>query len=239
MSHDGHMIERFHAVHPAVTAALGPALGLDEAVLSEVLSAFEVRHLDRHDRLFEQGEPGRSLCLVQEGSLKLTRTTATGRPNILAVLGPGDTVGEMSLLDGSDRHGTVTALTASVVLELSQARFDRWLIEQPAAAPLLLRHLGRRLRASNDVISDLVFADVPTRVARLILKLAEQFGVEDDRRVVVVEHQLTQEELAQLVGSARETVNKALSNLAGRGWIELGRRSIAILDGDRLRRFAR
>lgn len=233
------MIERFHDVHPAVSAALSPVLGMDEEALADVLAAFEVRHLHRQERLFDQGEPGRSLCLVREGSLKLTRTTASGRPSILAVLGPGDTVGEMSLLDGSDRTATATALTPSVVLELSQARFDRWLADQPAAAPLLLRHLGRRLRASNDVISDLVFADVPTRVARLVLKLAEQFGLEDDRGVVVVEHQLTQEELAQLVGSARETVNKALSSFAGRGWIELGRRSIAILDGERLRRFAR
>ncbi|MBC9732837.1 Crp/Fnr family transcriptional regulator [Nocardioides marmotae] len=231
------VIERFHSARPAPSAP-GHLLDLDDPVLREVLAAFETRRLDPNERLFEQGEPGRSLCLVQEGSLKLTRTTAAGRANLLAVLGPGDTVGEMSLLDGNERHGTVTALAPSVVLELSQARFDRWLLEQPAAAPLLLQHLSRRLRTSNDVIADLVFADVPTRVARLVLKLADQLGARDERDIVVVEHQLTQEELAQLVGAARETVNKALSNFARRGWLELGRRSLTVLDVDRLRRFA-
>jgi CRP/FNR family transcriptional regulator len=102
----------------------------------------------------------------------------------------------------------------------------------------MLQALARRLRRANDVTADLVFTDVPGRVAKNLLDLADRFG-EQDRDGLHVHHDLTQEELAQLVGASRETVNKALADFAARGWLQISARSVLILDIERLRRRAR
>jgi CRP/FNR family cyclic AMP-dependent transcriptional regulator len=102
----------------------------------------------------------------------------------------------------------------------------------------MLQALAKRLRRANDVVADLVFTDVPGRVAKNLLDLAARFG-EQDGDGLHVHHDLTQEELAQLVGASRETVNKALADFAARGWLQISARSVLILDTERLRRRAR
>lgn len=108
-----------------------------------------------------------------------------------------------------------------------------WLTGRPEVSRALLGQLASRLRRANDVVSDLVFSDVPGRVAKQLLELADRFGEERDGRLVV-RHELTQEELAQLVGASRETVNKALADFATRGWLRLEPRAVVILDKGRL-----
>src|SRR5580698_10252484 len=102
----------------------------------------------------------------------------------------------------------------------------------------MLRALAQRLRRANDVTADLVFTDVPGRVAKNLLDLADRFGTQEPDGLHV-HHDLTQEELAQLVGASRETVNKALADFAARGWLQISARSVLILDADRLRKRAR
>lgn len=221
-----------------LSAALHDFAGSDPAAAEELLTLMTRVHLDRGAVLFTQGDPGASMYVVARGSLKVTRADAQDRPTILAVLGTGDVFGEMSLLDDSDRDATVTATGPTTLLELSRARFDEELGRRPDLVRALLGHLARRLRSSNDTVSDLVFADVPARVARMVLRLGERFGEPTEDGRLVVEHQLTQAELAQLVGSARETVNKALARFQSRGWIEVQQRVITIRDQDRLRAFA-
>nr|WP_276511389.1 helix-turn-helix domain-containing protein [Candidatus Frankia nodulisporulans] len=108
---------------------------------------------------------------------------------------------------------------------------------------MLLRVLARRLRRTNDSVADMVFTDVPGRVAKALLDLAERFGEPaqpgNEAAGVRVEHGLTQEELAQLVGASRETVNKALADFATRGWLRLDSRAVVLLDRERLSRRAR
>ena len=107
------------------------------------------------------------------------------------------------------------------------------LVNRPEVAEKLLQALAQRLRRSNEVLADLVFADVPGRVAKAIIGLGERFGVQKDEGLFV-NHDLTQEELAQLVGASRETVNKALADFASRGWVRLEPRSVVVLDYERL-----
>jgi CRP-like cAMP-binding protein len=102
----------------------------------------------------------------------------------------------------------------------------------------LLAALARRLRRTNEALADLVFSDVPGRVAKALLELGSKFG-EDTPEGLLVHHELTQEELAQLVGASRETVNKALADFSQRGWIRIEQRSVTLLDVDRLDRRAR
>ena len=108
----------------------------------------------------------------------------------------------------------------------------------PEIAEQLLRVLARRLRRTNDTLADLIFTDVPGRVAKELLQLAQRFGSREGGGLRVT-HDLTQEELAQLVGASRETVNKALADFAHRGWLRLEGKTVVILDPERLRRRAR
>src|SRR5699024_5332857 len=104
---------------------------------------------------------------------------------------------------------------------------------QKAIAQQLLRVLARRLRRTNASLADLIFTDVPGRVAKTLLQLANRFGVQEGGSLRV-NHDLTQEEIAQLVGASRETVNKALATFAHRGWIRLEGKSVVIVDTEHL-----
>jgi CRP/FNR family transcriptional regulator, cyclic AMP receptor protein len=146
--------------------------------------------------------------------------------------------GELSLFDPRPRTSTASAVTEVTVAALGDEALRPWLMERPEVSMHMLRALARRLRRANDVTADLVFTDVPGRVAKNLLDLAERFG-EQDNAGLHVHHDLTQEELAQLVGASRETVNKALADFAARGWLQISARSVLILDPERLRRRAR
>ena len=194
--------------------------------------------LGRGETLFSEGDPGDRLYVVTTGKVKLGRTAADGRENLLAVMGPGEMFGELSLFDPGPRTATATAVTATTLSALGHDDLDPLLSQRPEVASRLLAALARRLRRTNEAMADLVFSDVPGRVAKALLDLAQRFGVEtaDGLRVT---HDLTQEELAQLVGASRETVNKALSEFAHRGWLRIEGRSVLLLDPERLARRAR
>ena len=209
----------------------------DEAATALSASMAETR-LRRGDVLFHEGDSGDRLYIVLDGKVKLGRSATDGRENLLAVMGPGQMFGELSLFDPGPRSATVTAVTDATFASLSHEDLLRWLEGRPTVARSLLNQLAARLRKSNDVVADLVFSDVPGRVAKALLDLADRFGRSADDGVHV-HHDLTQEELAQLVGASRETVNKALADFASRGWIRLEPRSVVIMDIDRLGKRAR
>jgi CRP/FNR family cyclic AMP-dependent transcriptional regulator len=209
----------------------------DEAAVALRASLTETR-LRRGEVLFREGDSGDKLFIVTEGKVKLGKSSSDGRENLLAILGPGQMFGELSLFDPGPRSATVTAVTDCVMQSLSHDELLEWLTGRPAVARGLLAQLGSRLRKANDVVADLVFSDVPGRVAKALLDLASHFGRTADDGIHV-HHDLTQEELAQLVGASRETVNKALADFASRGWLRLEPRSVVILDAERLHRRAR
>jgi CRP/FNR family cyclic AMP-dependent transcriptional regulator len=211
---------------------------LDDEAAAALQASLTESRLRRGEVLFREGDSGDKLFIVTEGKVKLGKSSSDGRENLLAILGPGQMFGELSLFDPGPRSATVTAVTDCVMQSLSHDELLEWLTGRPAVARGLLAQLGSRLRKANDVVADLVFSDVPGRVAKALLDLASRFGRTADDGVHV-HHDLTQEELAQLVGASRETVNKALADFASRGWLRLEPRSVVILDPDRLRRRAR
>jgi CRP/FNR family cyclic AMP-dependent transcriptional regulator len=145
--------------------------------------------------------------------------------------------GELSVLDPGPRGSTATAVT-----DVCRARMDRrlvleWLAAHPEIGARLLRILARWLRRIDDDLADIIFTDVAARLAKHLLRLAQRFGVQEDG-AMRVEHGLTQEELAQLVGSTRESVNKALGDFSDRGWIHVDGKSVLIKESERLSRRA-
>jgi CRP/FNR family transcriptional regulator, cyclic AMP receptor protein len=211
---------------------------LDQEAASALRSSMAEVQLDRADILFHEGDPGDRLYVVTDGKIKLGRTSGDGRENLLAVLGPGEMFGELSLFDPGPRTATATALTDTNLLGLGHEALKPWLTGRPEVAAELLRAIARRLRRTNETMADLVFSDVPGRVAKALLDLSRRFGVQSDEGIHVT-HDLTQEELAQLVGASRETVNKALADFASRGWLRLEARAVVLLDVERLTRRAR
>jgi len=190
------------------------------------------------EALFNEGEPGDRMYVILEGKVKLGQTSSDGRESLLGVLGPGEMFGELSLFDPGMRTSTATALTDAVVLGMGNEQLRPWLAGRPEVAAALLQALARRLRRTNEAMADLVFSDVPGRVAKALMDLGEKFGTVTPEGLMVT-HDMTQEELAQLVGASRETVNKALADFAQRGWIRLETRQVLILDVERLGRRAR
>jgi CRP-like cAMP-binding protein len=143
------------------------------------------------------------------------------------------------VFDAGPRTSTVTAVTAVSAVTMDRDALRAWMSAHPEIGEQLLRVLARRLRDTSDNLADLIFTDVPGRVAKLLLQLAQRFGVPHDDEAIRVAHDLTQEEIAQLVGASRETVNKALSDFVERGWIRLQGKCVIILDQPRLARRAR
>ena len=192
----------------------------------------------RGEEIFREGSPGDRLYVIGAGKVKLGHTAPDGREHLLAILGPGEILGEVSLYDPGPRTATATALAKTIVVELQHTDLLRVLDARPEISQHLLRSLAIRLRRTNDKVSDLIFSDVPGRVARALLELGARFGQQTERGLRVT-HDLTQEELAQLVGATRETVNKALAEFSSRGWLQLDGRSVILLDIPKLRRRAR
>ena len=195
-------------------------------------------HLDRGERLFSEGDTGDKLYIILAGKIKLTKAAPDGRENLLSVHGPGEMFGELSLFDPIPRTSSATAVTSARLAGLAHDDLRTWLTSRPEVAMHLLQALAQRLRRINEVKADLVFTDVPGRVAKALLDLADRFGVPTPDGLQV-NHDLTQEELAQLVGASRETVNKALADFTARGWIQLAAKSVLVTDTDRLRKRAR
>ena len=212
--------------------------GLDDENAMALSSAMGSLRLSKGEVLFHEGDTEDRLYVVVAGKIKLGRSGSAGRENLLAILGPGQMFGELSLFDPGPRSSTATAVTACEIRTLEHDELMTWLTGHPEVAHGLLGQLAARLRRANDVVADLVFSDVPGRVAKQLLELARRFGDKRDDGVHV-HHDLTQEELAQLVGASRETVNKALADFAARGWIRLEPRSVTLLDVERVERRAR
>jgi CRP-like cAMP-binding protein len=183
--------------------------------------------------LFKEGDEGEHVYVIVDGKLKLGTASGDGRENLLSILGPGEMFGELSLFDPGPRTSTATAVTDAKLLSLSHEKLIPWLMGNPEVSLQLLARLAQRLRRTNEAVGDLVFSDVPGRVAKALIDLGSRFGKATDEGLFV-HHDLTQEELAQLVGASRETVNKALADFASRGWLKLDGRAVLITDVERL-----
>ncbi|MCI1222646.1 MAG: Crp/Fnr family transcriptional regulator [Bifidobacterium subtile] len=180
--------------------------------------------------IFREGGEDQRIFLLEEGRVKLIRESRDSRVQLLSIHAYGEVLGEIPVFDphGGPRTASAVAMTNTAhVAWLERDALFAWLGKYPRVAVDMLQVLANRMRANNERISDLVFMDVPARLAKTLLSLATRFG-EPVEAGLKVPHDLTQEELAQLVGSSRETVNKALMDFSNRGWIAREGRAIII-----------
>ena len=153
----------------------GSFQGLDPVDVAALGRQFEIVDAPRGSTLFSEGEPGESLFIVLSGKVKLGRRAPDGRENLVAVMGPADQFGELSLLDPGPRTSTATVVTDARLARLPKAALHSWVQDRPQIATQLLRVIARRLRRTDTMLADLIFVDVPGRVAKQLLRLARAF----------------------------------------------------------------
>ncbi|MDT5162543.1 MAG: family transcriptional regulator, cyclic receptor protein, partial [Mycobacterium sp.] len=216
-----------------VLARAGMFQGVEPGAVSALTAELHPVDFKSGHTVFVEGEPGDRLYIVISGKVKIGRRAPDGRENLLTIMGPSDMFGELSIFDPGPRTSSATTITEVRAVPMDRETVRAWIADRPEIAEKLLRVLARRLRRTNHDLADLIFTDVPGRVAKQLLRLAQRFGTQDGD-VLRVSHDLTQEEIAQLVGASRETVNKALSDFAHRGWIRLEGKSVLIRDCEHL-----
>ena len=215
-------------------AFLGAIESADRAALE---SSARRRRYAKGDSLFNEGNQSERVMVLIEGRAKIARATEDGKEAMLALRGPGDLLGEMSVFDGEPHSASATALEDCDALVLTRAEFTSFLEDHPRAALVLLSMLTQRLRDADDKRSDFLAYDAESRVARALVELAERFGEPTDSGVRI-QVALSQEELGGWLGASRESVSKALHRMRSRGWIETHRRGITVVDIEALRRRA-
>ena len=191
------------------------------------------RRFPRGATLFTEGDRSDWLAVVLSGQVKVFSLTDEGREVVLALLGPGELVGELTAIDGQPRSATAAAVDDVEVLAVPVDAFRAFLETTPRAAVGLIEMLVRRLRAATARQVEIASRDTVTRLARRLVELAEAAGGDSTWLSV------TQEQLAAWIGSSREAVSKALKALRDRGWIETQRRRSRVLDLEQLRARAR
>jgi CRP/FNR family cyclic AMP-dependent transcriptional regulator len=211
--------------------------GIDPHVVSNLTAGLAMCDFAPGETIVARDDPAAALYLLVDGKVKLGRCADDGRENLLMVLAPPDLFGELSVLDPGPQPWNATAVTDVRAIAVDRMQLLAWIDEHPVIAERLLRLLARRLRRAGDILADLAFIDAPARLAKQLLGLAQRFGIPENG-AMRVRHDLTQEELAQLVGATRETVNKALSDFRDRGWLRVDGKSVLISDSERLARRA-
>jgi CRP/FNR family cyclic AMP-dependent transcriptional regulator len=198
--------------------------GLDRVELERFAEVTREKSYPKGSVILFEDDPGDSLFVVREGRVKVVLIGEDGREVILGVLGIGEYFGELSLIDDRPRSAHVIAMEDSNLLVLRREDFRRRVESSPNVAWALLTELSRRLRRADDKIGGLVLLDVPGRIARLLLDLAEESGSN------AIEKSLTHQTIAQMIGASRETVSRAMKDFQDAGWITVERRRIAIAD---------
>jgi CRP/FNR family transcriptional regulator, cyclic AMP receptor protein len=210
-------------------AAQGGILGdISRDAAAALVSGLSHAYFPRKYTIFAEGQSGDELFIIVAGKVKIHQATPRGQQNLLALLGPTDIFGELALIDPSPRSATAITVTEVHAVTMDRSTLQNRFVEHPEIAEQLMRALTRRLRRTNNLLYDsLMFSDVSTRVARHLLALARQFGT-PNAQSLTVNHQLTQTELAQLVGAARETVSHTLSDFTQLGWIHRNGQALVI-----------
>ena len=202
---------------------------LNEDELGHIADKMVAKHFENGNYIFLEDSEGEQCFFVLEGSVKVTRLSKDGREVILAMLNEGEFFGEMSLLDGESRSANVIALEKTKVLTLDRNDFIEVVNDYPQIAVQLLKELARRLRKSDRQIASLSLSDAEKRIALCIIRFADEQGVIQNGKVSIPKTPI-QQDIANMAGTSRETVSRALGLLEKEDLIERNGRELIILN---------
>jgi CRP/FNR family cyclic AMP-dependent transcriptional regulator len=201
--------------------------GLDDATRQRLIATGRPRRFRAREIICHEGDPGDSFHIVMSGRLAVHVTTPLGHSATLSLLGPGDTFGELALLDpASLRTATVVALEEAHTLSLTRAQLDELRRHHPQIDRFLTETLAGYVRRLSAMVLEALYLPVDVRIARRLARLASMYAGADG----TAEIRLTQDDLAGMAGTTRATTNKVLQDLASRGVLSLSRGRIVVLD---------
>ncbi len=208
--------------------------GLTDVSLQRLSALATRRTYAKGAVIFAQGDPGDALYGVASGRIRISATAARGREVFLNIMEPGDTFGEIAVMDGLPRTAGARATERSTLIIISRSDFLQLLHDEPPLAIHLLKLLCERLRWTSELVEESAFLGGPARLAKRLLILASLHGRATG--IGQLELRISQAELARFLGLTRQVVNHHLSNWRRRGWVDLGRSQIVIRNAEALRR---
>ncbi len=207
---------------------------LSSSELHDLSRSLVRRRYNPNQVIFHLGDPGGLLYIVDTGKIKIYYPNADGQEVVLAILGRNDFFGELALFDDSPRSATAETLEPSHIYTLHRDEFMRYIRDNPDFSVKVMSTLAKRIRQMNEQISDVFFLDLPGRLARKLLRLAEDHG-EENTEGIFIPLQLTQTDLAEMTGATRVSVNKALRRFRSAGWVTVQGRRFTINDPQALK----
>jgi len=208
--------------------------GMTEEEIQRILNNANERLYTRGTIIFSEEEETDGIYIITEGLIKVYKMSIDGREKTLAILSPGDILGEMALFDHSYRSATAEALETSTVNVIPRQDFERLLEEMPTLAIKIIRVLAERLRQADEEIKNLLFLNARSRVILNLVQLAEQH-LQEKKTGTPMPFRLTHAEMANLVGVSRETVTRVISELQDEDLIRIEKRKLWINDIQRLK----
>jgi CRP/FNR family transcriptional regulator, cyclic AMP receptor protein len=206
---------------------------LSDTGLERVAGLASRRSYRKGARIFAQGDSGDALYGVASGRVRISASGAAGQEVFLNIMEPGDTFGEIAVMDGLPRTAGATALDDATLIVIKRTDFLQLLEREPQLAIHLLKLLCERLRWTSELVEESVFLAGPARLAKRLLILASLHG--RAVRVGYLELRISQGELARFLGISRQIVNQHLSEWRRHGWVELGRSQVVIRNAEALR----
>lgn len=219
----------------AILAQMPLFAGLSSEQLDALAGFLRSRVYRKGAVVVSEGDPGDSMYFIEEGEVKLTILSPEGKEVVLELLGPGGFFGELALLDGEPRSATATARSHAKLAALEREHLLVFLERHPRAAASLLAALSRRLRRTTDLVHDTALLDGPSRLAKTLLRLNDARSRSGPDGVLSTP-KLTQEELAEMVGGTRESINRWLGVLARENLVRRRRGVVEVIDPAGLRR---
>jgi len=204
---------------------------LEKATIDKIAGLATTRSYPRGTMIFSQGDPGDAFYGVASGAVRISAISAEGEEIYLRVFEPGDTFGEIAILDGQTRTASASTTKASELVIIQRDQFLELLGQEPKLAIHLLKLISERLRWTSALVEDAAFLEVPARLAKRLLGLASEHGTESSKGTEV---KMSQEELAHYLSVSRQIVNQHLQNWRKQGWVDLARGRIVIVDEDAL-----
>jgi len=207
---------------------------LDSEALDQLCRYAKPATFKRGATIFLKGDPGNSLIAVISGTVKISVSSADGRSAILNLIGAGETFGEVAVLDGRARTTDAIAHTNCEIFLIDRREFLPFVRSQPALAMKFIELLCTRLRWTSDQVEQVMLHDLPGRLASALIRLTEKHKVAPKGRMIAI----TQQEISEMVGVTRESINKQLRIWAMRNWIRLEHGAITIVDDGPLQALA-
>ncbi|HUM06842.1 MAG TPA: Crp/Fnr family transcriptional regulator [Terriglobales bacterium] len=216
--------------NPARTLAqVGLFSGLSEAELTFLAQRAVARKFSAGEMVFSEGEPCAGMYFVESGHIRLFKTSAGGREQVLSIEGPGGSVAELPVFDGGNYPASVSAIEDSTLLFLSKQDFQALCLTHPEVALKVLRVIGARLRKLVGIIEELSFTTVRHRLAAFLVRLAKREGTRVAEGIEVT-LPASNQELASQIGTVRELVSRNLSRFQSEKFIQMDGRRVVIVD---------